>query len=394
MTARKTTSLGLGVAALLGCVVLLGVIATPCEAVVNIVVEFDPAWEPPPGVFSGGRAQATSAILSQIRSKYGWAGTTVQVGPTGGTNNITIKYVPTHASSYINSMGAKQFGTKWKPFTGGAAGLWDFFAAHPNTGWVFGCEDNFTEFNDSVKYPRAAGTIGAHEAGHGLGGTHVVDCVMKGTFTPADLANTVHEIDGPNRTRMLSNARAGNVVHVDWTVGKADITMVYANEFPEPLPEEVLKDPFCVKAYYELEHPDYEFGYVNDNGSFIPGLGGEILGAGGGVYDFAVRSRLDLTEVVTASDAGEITYLMPMPPDMAVIPVLSEEYFAQVQIMFMTSMGPVNAFLWADPNNGFIQAEAAGSIPTVSTWGMIALCVLVLAFGGYRLWQRKARLAA
>ena len=392
MTARKTTSLGLVVALLLSGAVLLGVSTTPCAAVVNIVVKFDPGWEPPAGVFPGGRAQATSAILSQIRSKYGWAGTTVQVGPTGGTNNITIKYVPTHASSYINSMGTKQFGTAWRHLSIHAAGLWDYFKDHPNTGWVFGCEDNFTEFNDTVKYPRAAGTLGAHEAGHGLGGTHVPDCVMRGTFTPTDLANNNHTIDGPNRSRMISNARKGNVVHVDWTVGRADIALVYANEFPEPLPDEVLKDPFCVKAYYELENPQYEFGYVNDNGDFIPGLGGEIPGAGGGVYDFALRNRLDLTEVVTASEAGVITYLMPLPPDLAVIPVLSEEYFAQVQIMFMTGMGPVNVFLWADPNNGFIQTQAAGSIPTVSTWGMITLCVLVLAFGGYRMWQRKARL--
>lgn len=363
------------------------------------LVQFNPSFNPPPGVFSGGRSQATGMILSHIRSNFDFAGTTIQVVSTVGATNAgdqvnTIRYVGSNSTAFISS----RLG---RPYTSACWGCQ--FRSSPQTGFVFGGEFNSDPaMNNSSAYARAAGATGAHEAGHGLNATHTTggsDKMKKGS-TGTEKAVTERDFTPGNTARILSAVRAGTAAPKK-VATKERITCVFAhNELGVGPPPSIpwWEDPFTMRLDYLMDNFDFEFGYINHVDNFIllgPEVGGLAEIRGGGDYEFAVRSVVDPTQVFAISDWGfsNVTGTI-IPPEESVAPVVAEPYFNAMMLDFFTPMGSVHVDVYAEGMNGFLKPPISGGIPTLQHWGMILLLLILMGFAVYRIRMKAVRARA
>lgn len=359
------------------------------------LVQFDPGWQPPAGVFSGGRSQATGMILSHIRSNFSFAGTTIQVVTQLGATNAgdqvnTIRYIGSNSTSYIS-------GRLGRPYTSAAWGC--NFGGSPGTGFVFGSEFNSDPdaSNNSAGYARAAGATGAHEAGHGLNATHTTggSDKMKVGSTGAEKANTERNFTPANRARMISAVRAGTAAPK--TKGKESVTLVYSHDRLDLDPTRKLEDRLgmLVWTYIPADFESWDFGYITHTGDFLLLLeGGAPEGVvemrAGTSYDFAIRSRLDPTQVFPLSDWGaSLPAGIAQNPDDAIYPVVTEPYTNQMFLDFNTPMGALHLELMAEGTNGFYKEPE--QIPTLQHWGMILLLLVLMGFAIYRIRMRAIR---
>ncbi|MFH1754677.1 MAG: hypothetical protein ABIA59_03140 [Candidatus Latescibacterota bacterium] len=367
---------------------------TDGHAIKYELVQFDPNFQPPPGVFSGGRPQATGMILSHIRSNFDFAGTTIQVvtsvGATGAGDQVnTIRYIPSNSTGYIS-------GRLGRPYTSACWGCQ--FRSRPGTGFVFGSEFNADPaMNNSSAYARAAGATGAHEAGHGLNASHTTggsDKMKKGS-TGTEKAATDRDFTTGNQARMLSAVRAGTAAPAGG--GKERITCVFSHNETSWDPTIKWEDPFTMVLDYLIDTPDWQLGFINHVGEFIL-IGGEMSGLaqirGGGDYEFAVRSVLDPLMVCPISTYGASLVAGPLNnPEDAVVPLVDEPYFGQLLMDFMTPMGAVHVELFAEGKNGFLKPPP-GEIPTLQHWGMILLLLILMGFAVYRIRIKASRVRA
>lgn len=347
------------------------------------LVQFDPNWQPPPGVFSGGRSQATGMIMSEIRSNFGFAGSTIrvvsQVGATNAGDQVnTIRYLPSNSTSFIGrrmgrSYTSACYGCNWP--------------SRPATGFVFGSQFNDPAFNNSSAYARAAGQTGAHEAGHGLNASHttIMTEKMKDGSTPGQKAGTKRHFSPGNQERMTSAVRAGGSHPA--TGGKESVTLVFSHDELGRDPLETLEDPFTMVVEFVNSNSAWQLGYMNDVGEFTPLTAlptGTFQLKGGRSFEFAVRNVMDPSQVFTLSASGAaIMSGMLQDPANALVPLMSDPYFSQVMMDFLTPMGPVHMELYAQGTNGF--AKIPQVIPTLQYWGMILLLLILMGFAIYRL---------
>ena len=142
---------------------------------------------------------------------------------------------------------------------------------------------------------------------------------------------------------MTSSARAGSAA----PGGKGKkLIAVYSQETSTAIPPEVLKDLLWILIEAELLDPAWDFGHMSLLDEFVPDLVDNPYGtlrlAGGRGYEFAIRSKIDPTEIYRLSDFGE--YVLGGPPvtaENAIIPVMTTDYFQNAQMFFFTPMGDV-----------------------------------------------------
>jgi hypothetical protein len=371
----------------------------PARAIKYEVVVFDPNWQPPPGVYSGGRAQATGAILDHIQSNFAFAGTTIQVGSqapasTGANDRVnTVKFIPSNSTAFFSHHGDDD----WKTAAWGVT-------YDNETHYVFGGDFNkAAALNNSSAYTRAAAGTAAHELGHGLNATHTGNKSDKrcSAASAAEKAGTNRDFTDGNQARMKAAASAGGAV--PGHRGKESITIVYSQLPTTADPLEIQEEKWYVNVTFEILSAEWDFGYLNAAGNFID-LGDidsffDVQLFGGVAYEFAVRNKADETAIYALSTSGQANLGGALyPPELAVAPPMSPAdapYFGQANLIFNTMMGPVQVFLSAEgPNNGFAKLQSNSNIPVLQNWGMILLVLILLAFAAYRIHSRMKRAVA
>lgn len=354
------------------------------------IVQFDPNYQPPAGVFSGGRSQMTGMIMSEIRSNFAFAGTTIrvvsQVGATNAGDQVnTIRYLPSNATSFIG-------GRMGRAYTTACYGC--NWPSRPATGFVFGSSFNGNPaFNNSSGYARAAGQTGAHEAGHGLNASHtnINTEKMKAGSTGAQKAGTPRHFSPGNQSRMLSAVRSGGSHPA--TGGKESVTLVFSHDEIERDLLETLEDPFTMIVEFVNMNPDWNLGYMNEAGEFIQLTAlpsGTFQLKGGRGFEFMIRNAMDPSLVYSLSTSGAALMAgAPRNPSDALVPLMSTMYFGQANLDFTTPFGPVHMELFAEGTNGF--AKIPQQIPTLQHWGMILLLLVLMGFAIHRLRVRTLR---
>ena len=370
----------------------------PAQAIKYEVVVFDPNWQPPPGVYSGGRAQATAAILDHIQSNFAFAGTTIQVGSqapasTGANDRVnTVKFVPSNSTAFFSHRGDAD----WKTAAWGVT-------YGKDEHYVFGSNfNNSPALNNSSAYTRAAAGTAGHELGHGLNASHtgIMSEKMCSAATAGEKAATDRNFSPGNQARMKSAASAGGAA--PGARGKESITVVYSQLPATADPLKIQEEKWYVNATFEILNSQWDFGYLNTAGNFIV-LGDidsffDVQLFGGVTYEFALRNKLDPTNIYALSTSGQAVLSgLAYPPEQAVAPPMSPAdgpYFGQVDLIFNTMMGPVPVTMFAGTGNGFAKLQLYSNIPVLQNWGMILLVLILLAFAAYRIRTRTKKAVA
>ncbi|NIM20160.1 MAG: IPTL-CTERM sorting domain-containing protein [Candidatus Latescibacteria bacterium] len=381
-------------------------IPTAAQAIKYEVVVFDPNFQPPPGVFSSGRSQATRMILDHIRSNFSWADTTVQVGtsapPSTGANDAvnTVKILDSYSTSYFSHRGDADWQTE-------AWGVTYGDDEHYAFGRDFNSSAPFQSANASNEYARGMGGTIAHELGHGLNATHTgnMSDKMCSAATAGEKAITDRSFTLANQARMRSAANAGGAAPAGGR-GRERVTVVYSHLPPGVDPTIKQEDKWYVNVTIEMLDPAYDFGYINSAGNFIRlediDSFFDVQLFGGVTYEFALRDKLDITAVYPLSHYGEaIPGGMVFPPTEAVAPILDDLYFGEMDLWFEIPTGPmesaptvpVNVHLSTEGNNGFVKLPYT-QIPMLQHWGMVLLALILIGFAIYRIRARTAKSAA